>query len=67
MMLKKISSKQLQFIVLVEGSDPITTDRLQVQKIYTPSQLVGENTPSSVRVVERGPSGEAIINYESFF
>jgi len=66
--IRKIAARGLQFIVLVEGNDPITTDKIQVQKIYTPTLLMTEETAekSWPPPVEVGKFGEAIINYASF-
>ena len=63
--IQKILQRGLQFIVIVEGSDPITGDRIQVQKIYTPNLLVAE-TEEQNRLVSFSESKEAAIEYTLF-
>jgi len=61
--LKKIFQRGLQFIVIVEGLDPITGDRIQVQKIYTPETI---RPQQEELVVLNEQTKEAAIEYASF-
>lgn len=62
--LRQMIKRELQFIVIVDGSDPITGDRVQVQKIYTP-QMVSENNDELVGISGDGKN-EAMIEYLKF-
>ena len=58
---RRVRKRELEFIVIVEGSDPLTTDRIQVQKIYRGFLLTETPLPESTR---EGPEVE--IDYTNF-
>ena len=61
---RQIIKRELQFIVIVDGSDPITGDRVQVQKIYTP-EMLREKQDDLVGISGDGKN-EATIEYLKF-
>ena len=64
---RSLRSRQVQFIVILEGSDPITTDRVQVQKIFRNFELVAEKMgDDALSVVSTEWDGSINIDYKSF-
>jgi hypothetical protein len=59
-LIRDLWSKDLEFIIVVEGADPITTDRVQVQRIFTSKSIV----PASSRIPLISQSGT--IDYKHF-
>jgi len=64
---RSLRSREIQFIVILEGSDPITTDRVQVQKIFRNTELVPDGGLSVEQsVVTTEPDGHIAVDYKSF-
>jgi hypothetical protein len=64
-----LRARELQFIVILEGSDPVTTDRVQVQKIFRNYDIVSTETDKikPAPCVSIDPEdGCPVVDYESF-
>lgn len=61
-----IRRREVQFIVILEGSDPVTTDRVQVQKIYRNFDIISSEmfSANSVSICAKDACPE--IDYKSF-
>jgi hypothetical protein len=57
----RLRRDELEFIVIVEGSDPVTNDRIQVQKIYR-----NFSTKPLPVLIEKNEQGLPAINYEIY-
>jgi hypothetical protein len=60
---KSLRERQLQFIVVIEGSDPVTTDRVQVQKIYRSYEIVSDGNDTSVSIDD---DNRLSVDYKTF-
>ena len=60
----RVRRHQLEFIVIIEGSDPITSDRIQIQKIYRNFSIVDGSRKTSRGINEE--DGVAEIDYRTY-
>lgn len=60
-LLKQLWSQDLEFIVIVEASDPVTTDRVQVQRIFKSASIVPTQAQDVAYI-----SPSATIDYKHF-
>jgi hypothetical protein len=58
--LNRLWNQDLEFIIIVEGSDPVTTDRVQVQKIFKSRSILP--APRGISYI----SSSADIDYKHF-
>ena len=58
----RIRHRELEFIVIIEGTDPLTTDRIQIQKIFRKYNIVDRTGPCATSEKD----GLAEIDYRSY-
>jgi hypothetical protein len=62
----KLRRREVEFIVILEGSDPITTDRIQVQKIFRKTDIVPFSEKINPIVSVDAKDSSPVVDYKVF-